>query len=214
MQKKASTPPEALCSRLPIEFSQYLQYCRRLKFEDRPDYAHLRGLLTDIVTREGCALDHVFDWTTSGSPTSPSQQPRLQLERQPLQALSPQGHPQSHRQHSGGETTPFTQTPAYRTSTPTTSRLQMAQSTPKLFEQGVCDMKMLQVEARKFGSPCAEAFDYRSPTTTGFRSPLADRFRQEQHCRSPAYDRRLVSPTRQEMPRSATVGVITGGPFR
>eukprot|EP00429_Kryptoperidinium_foliaceum_P092842 CAMPEP_0176193342 /NCGR_PEP_ID=MMETSP0121_2-20121125/5436_1 /TAXON_ID=160619 /ORGANISM="Kryptoperidinium foliaceum, Strain CCMP 1326" /LENGTH=561 /DNA_ID=CAMNT_0017532055 /DNA_START=57 /DNA_END=1741 /DNA_ORIENTATION=- len=93
MQKKASTPPEALCSRLPIEFSQYLQYCRRLKFEDRPDYAHLRGLLTDIVTREGCALDHVFDWTTSGSPTSPSQQPRLQLERQPLQAALAAGAP-------------------------------------------------------------------------------------------------------------------------
>ena len=35
--KKTSTPVELLCADLPIEFSNYIQYCKTLRFEDRPD---------------------------------------------------------------------------------------------------------------------------------------------------------------------------------
>ena len=31
----------------------YLNYCRSLRFEDRPDYAYLRRLLKDLFFREG-----------------------------------------------------------------------------------------------------------------------------------------------------------------
>jgi len=62
-EKKMSTPIEELCKHFPSEFVTYLNYCRSLRFEDRPDYAHLRRLLKDLFLREGYQYDFVFDWT-------------------------------------------------------------------------------------------------------------------------------------------------------
>jgi casein kinase 1 len=44
MEKKLETSSDALCKGFPIEMSQYLTYCKNLKFEDKPDYNYLRGL--------------------------------------------------------------------------------------------------------------------------------------------------------------------------
>jgi len=63
MEKKMSTPVEVLCKHSPTEFVTYLNYCRSLRFEDRPDYAYLRRLLKDLFFREGYQYDFVFDWT-------------------------------------------------------------------------------------------------------------------------------------------------------
>jgi len=63
MEKKMSTPVEMLCKHFPGEFVTYLNYCRSLRFEDRPDYAYLRRLLKDLFFREGYQYDFVFDWT-------------------------------------------------------------------------------------------------------------------------------------------------------
>eukprot|EP00445_Apocalathium_hangoei_P095146 CAMPEP_0204251182 /NCGR_PEP_ID=MMETSP0361-20130328/100541_1 /ASSEMBLY_ACC=CAM_ASM_000343 /TAXON_ID=268821 /ORGANISM="Scrippsiella Hangoei, Strain SHTV-5" /LENGTH=373 /DNA_ID=CAMNT_0051224457 /DNA_START=43 /DNA_END=1164 /DNA_ORIENTATION=+ len=63
MEKKMSTPVETLCQHFPTEFVTYLNYCRSLRFEDRPDYAYLRRLLKDLFFREGYQYDFVFDWT-------------------------------------------------------------------------------------------------------------------------------------------------------
>jgi casein kinase 1 len=63
MEKKMSTPIEVLCKTFPSEFVTYLNYCRSLRFEDRPDYAYLRRLLKDLFFREGYQYDFVFDWT-------------------------------------------------------------------------------------------------------------------------------------------------------
>merc|ERR1712194_570176 len=63
MEKKISTPIEVLCKHFPNEFVTYLNYCRSLRFEDRPDYAYLRRLLKDLFFREGYQYDFVFDWT-------------------------------------------------------------------------------------------------------------------------------------------------------
>jgi len=72
MEKKMSTPVEVLCKHFPSEFVTYLNYCRSLRFEDRPDYAYLRRLLKDLFFREGYQYDFVFDWTIrnyQGDPT-------------------------------------------------------------------------------------------------------------------------------------------------
>jgi casein kinase 1 len=61
--KKMSTPFEVLCKHAPTEFVTYLNYCRSLRFEDRPDYAHLRRVLKDLFFRENFQYDFVFDWT-------------------------------------------------------------------------------------------------------------------------------------------------------
>jgi len=63
MEKKMSTPIEVLCKHFPSEFVTYLNYCRSLRFEDRPDYAYLRRLLKDLFFREGYQYDFIFDWT-------------------------------------------------------------------------------------------------------------------------------------------------------
>jgi len=63
MEKKMSTPIEVLCKNFPGEFVTYLNYCRSLRFEDRPDYAYLRRLLKDLFFRESYQYDFIFDWT-------------------------------------------------------------------------------------------------------------------------------------------------------
>lgn len=61
--RKVSTPINELCKNHPPEFATYLRYCRSLRFDDRPDYAYLRGLFRDLYLREGFADDCIFDWT-------------------------------------------------------------------------------------------------------------------------------------------------------
>lgn len=40
----------------------YMNYCRKLGFEDRPDYAYLRKLFKDLFYRMGYEYDYIFDW--------------------------------------------------------------------------------------------------------------------------------------------------------
>ncbi|MBA0653062.1 hypothetical protein Goklo_020267 [Gossypium klotzschianum] len=62
-EKKVSTPIEVLCKSYPSEFVSYFQYCRSLRFEDKPDYSYLKRLFRDLFIREGYSFDYVFDWT-------------------------------------------------------------------------------------------------------------------------------------------------------
>ena len=51
MEKKLSTSIDTLCKNLPNEFAQFLTYCRNLKFDEKPDYAYLKNLLTDLFAK-------------------------------------------------------------------------------------------------------------------------------------------------------------------
>lgn len=51
MEKKVSTPTEVLCKGYPLEFATYLNYCKNLRFEDKPDYTYLRNLFKDLFTK-------------------------------------------------------------------------------------------------------------------------------------------------------------------
>jgi len=62
-EKKMSTPVEILCKHFPAEFATYLNYCRAIRFDDKPDYAYLRRLFRDLFFRQGYAADYRFDWT-------------------------------------------------------------------------------------------------------------------------------------------------------
>jgi casein kinase I family protein HRR25 len=63
MEKKMSSSPELLCRGFPNEFGIFLNYCRALRFDDKPDYSHLRKLFRDLFVREGYQYDYVFDWS-------------------------------------------------------------------------------------------------------------------------------------------------------
>ena len=49
MEKKLQIPTEILCYGLPEELIFYLNYCKSLRFEDRPDYDCLRGLFIKLL---------------------------------------------------------------------------------------------------------------------------------------------------------------------
>lgn len=57
-----STPIEVLCKGYPSEFATYLNFCRSLRFDDKPDYSYLRQLFRNLFHRQGFSYDYVFDW--------------------------------------------------------------------------------------------------------------------------------------------------------
>ncbi len=70
MEKKLQIPSEILCFGLPNEVTFYLNYCKSLRFEDRPDYDYLRGLFVKLLystisqymlTKEQLKFDWCFD---------------------------------------------------------------------------------------------------------------------------------------------------------
>ena len=60
--KKLSTSIETLTKGYPEEFAIYMNYCRSLKFEEKPDIGYLRKLFKDLFYRMGYEYDFVFDW--------------------------------------------------------------------------------------------------------------------------------------------------------
>lgn len=68
MEKKMTTPTDSLCRGFPAEFGIFLNYCRALRFDDKPDYSYLRKLFRDLFVREGFQYDYVFDWSVQHRP--------------------------------------------------------------------------------------------------------------------------------------------------
>lgn len=81
MEKKMMTSTETLCRGFPTEMAIYLNCCRSLRFDDRPDYSYLRKLFRDLFVREGYQYDYVYDWSI---------QPRERVEH-PSAGLPPPG---------------------------------------------------------------------------------------------------------------------------
>lgn len=59
---KLRTPLPVLTRDLPDEFCRYLEYCRALAFEARPDYAYLRRLFRELFVRLEYRYDFAWDW--------------------------------------------------------------------------------------------------------------------------------------------------------
>jgi casein kinase I homolog HRR25 len=60
INKKLDSFPNLLSGR-PKEFGMFLNYTRKLGFEDKPNYAYVHNLFCDLCIREGYQ-DDVFDW--------------------------------------------------------------------------------------------------------------------------------------------------------
>ena len=50
------------CFFFAAEFATYLNFCRSLRFDDKPDYSYLRQLFRNLFHRQGFTYDYVFDW--------------------------------------------------------------------------------------------------------------------------------------------------------
>ena len=95
MEKKMTTPTEYLCRGFPNEFAIYLNYCRSLRFDDKPDYSYLRKLFRDLFVREGLQYDYVFDWSVQQRVDEVQKQQAEQLKQQ-------QASQQQQQQQQGG----------------------------------------------------------------------------------------------------------------
>ncbi|KAH6913147.1 CK1/CK1/CK1-G protein kinase [Coprinopsis sp. MPI-PUGE-AT-0042] len=61
-EKKQTTPISELCEGFPEEFTIYMNYVRKLGFEENPDYDFLRELFTKVLRTVGEPEDGVYDW--------------------------------------------------------------------------------------------------------------------------------------------------------
>ncbi|KAG8696903.1 serine/threonine protein kinase [Ceratobasidium sp. 394] len=62
--------PGLLSRGFPNEFGIFLNYCRALRFDNKPDYSYLRKLFRDLFVCEGYQYDYVFDWSVQ-QPSNP-----------------------------------------------------------------------------------------------------------------------------------------------
>jgi len=98
MDRKMSTSTEQLCKGYATEFRSYFEYCRSLRFEDRPDYAYLKRLFKELFYRKGFQYDNMFDWTVLNLQ---QEKARLPIER-PMMS-NQQQQQQQQQQQSGGD---------------------------------------------------------------------------------------------------------------
>jgi hypothetical protein len=62
MEKKIAVPFDVLCKGYPEEFRMYFEYCRALRFDDKPDYSYLKRLFKELFVRLHYVADGVYDW--------------------------------------------------------------------------------------------------------------------------------------------------------
>ena len=59
---KKYTPIETICKNMPKEFIDYYKYCRKLNFEQEPDYEYLRNVFRRILLSLNEIYDYKFSW--------------------------------------------------------------------------------------------------------------------------------------------------------
>lgn len=73
MDKKMAVSIHSLCKDTPDELRKYLDYCRSLRFEDKPNYAYLRQLFKEAIDsgKYGDPNQELgFDWMKMSSRAS------------------------------------------------------------------------------------------------------------------------------------------------
>jgi serine/threonine protein kinase len=70
MDSKMNTKLDLLCKDCPPEFKLLLTYSRALRFEEKPDYEYMKGLLSTAAEREKIRINNVYDWNASRASVS------------------------------------------------------------------------------------------------------------------------------------------------
>lgn len=70
-----------------------MNYCRSLKFEEKPDIGYLRKLFKDLFYRMGYEYDFVFDWMVKKQNPSQSLKQDEENKDEPMQMSSAQTNP-------------------------------------------------------------------------------------------------------------------------
>jgi serine/threonine protein kinase len=64
LEKKKETSSQDLCKDFPHEFFEYVDYTRKLEYEENPDYDFLRQKFLDVLKGLNEEMDYIYDWTT------------------------------------------------------------------------------------------------------------------------------------------------------
>lgn len=71
-REKRNARPEDLCKGIAAEFEEFLRYCRRLKFKEKPDYAYWRNEFCELAERSGFPTSDAFVWPPPEPAVRPS----------------------------------------------------------------------------------------------------------------------------------------------
>lgn len=66
LESKRNISAHHLFHELPVELRTFLEHCRSLTFEVKPDYDHFFNLFDNLLLREGFQSDMAFDWDAEG----------------------------------------------------------------------------------------------------------------------------------------------------
>ena len=61
---KKDISSKELGKNFPLEFSEILDYFKKLEYEENPDYAMCCNKLLSVIEKEKLKFDYVYDWTT------------------------------------------------------------------------------------------------------------------------------------------------------
>ena len=64
LAKKIEITSKELCSGLPKEFENFLEYTKNLKYEEKPNYNMLKALFDNIMKKKNYNYNYIYDWTT------------------------------------------------------------------------------------------------------------------------------------------------------
>ena len=64
LQRKENTSIDQMCGNCPIQFKQYMKYCRDLTFDQKPNYRYLRNLFEALFREMDFVDDGNYDWIT------------------------------------------------------------------------------------------------------------------------------------------------------
>ena len=60
---------------MPSQLLDYMNYCRNLVFDEKPNYQYLRSLFRSVLTSRHIANDGRYDWMDASIPKNPSHLP-------------------------------------------------------------------------------------------------------------------------------------------
>ena len=64
LEKKKEISSEELSKDFPPQFSEFLDYSKKLEYKDAPDYDMLKNKLLSILNEKGYIWDFIYDWTS------------------------------------------------------------------------------------------------------------------------------------------------------
>ena len=65
MEIKRDIKSDELCKDCPNEFQDYINYIRKLEYEQDPDYDMLKNLFKSALKKNGFEFDYFYDWDTN-----------------------------------------------------------------------------------------------------------------------------------------------------